>query len=187
MSDKKRCGAKTRSGGTCKKWALKGKERCKLHGGASTGAPGKNKNAIKTGEHETIWLDQLDDQEQEMFHAMAIDALKQLEDDIKLVNIRIRRMLQRIKRLNGIEMVTATETTSEGMTENGPIQSSITTEENTLSHIQNIEESLTRVQKEKAKLIELKHKIQEGDQDGQDSDDWVAAIQAVAKKRKGQK
>jgi hypothetical protein len=31
------CGAKTRRGGTCRKWHLQGKQRCKLHGGASTG------------------------------------------------------------------------------------------------------------------------------------------------------
>jgi hypothetical protein len=32
-----RCGAKTRSGGACKCPALKGRARCKLHGGRSTG------------------------------------------------------------------------------------------------------------------------------------------------------
>lgn len=38
------CGARTRSGAPCQKPALPGKKRCKLHGGASTGAPG-NTNA----------------------------------------------------------------------------------------------------------------------------------------------
>jgi hypothetical protein len=33
----KRCGAKTRSGDPCKNFPLKGKRRCKLHGGMSTG------------------------------------------------------------------------------------------------------------------------------------------------------
>lgn len=32
-----RCGAKTRSGKPCKKPALRGKARCQLHGGKSTG------------------------------------------------------------------------------------------------------------------------------------------------------
>ena len=35
--DGKRCGAKTRAGHPCKKAALKGRERCRNHGGASTG------------------------------------------------------------------------------------------------------------------------------------------------------
>lgn len=33
----KRCGAKTRGGHPCQKAALKGRERCRNHGGASTG------------------------------------------------------------------------------------------------------------------------------------------------------
>jgi hypothetical protein len=33
----KRCGAKTRSDHPCKNFPLKGKRRCKLHGGMSTG------------------------------------------------------------------------------------------------------------------------------------------------------
>ncbi|WP_340256192.1 HGGxSTG domain-containing protein [Roseobacter sp. HKCC-CH-9208] len=33
----KRCGAKTRAGHPCKKAALKGRARCRNHGGASTG------------------------------------------------------------------------------------------------------------------------------------------------------
>ena len=34
---KRLCGAKTRSGRSCRKPALKRKRRCRLHGGASTG------------------------------------------------------------------------------------------------------------------------------------------------------
>lgn len=34
----KRCGAKTRSGVACKNPAVAGRERCRLHGGRSTGA-----------------------------------------------------------------------------------------------------------------------------------------------------
>src|SRR5690625_1090541 len=38
VKDKKRCGAKTRSGKPCKNWAMKN-GRCRMHGGKSTGAP----------------------------------------------------------------------------------------------------------------------------------------------------
>ena len=33
----RRCGAKTRAGGACQNPAIKGRSRCKLHGGRSTG------------------------------------------------------------------------------------------------------------------------------------------------------
>jgi hypothetical protein len=34
---KRPCGARTRAGTPCKKWAMKGRTRCLLHGGRSTG------------------------------------------------------------------------------------------------------------------------------------------------------
>jgi hypothetical protein len=34
-----RCGAKTRAGGACQCPAIRGRNRCRLHGGHSTGAP----------------------------------------------------------------------------------------------------------------------------------------------------
>jgi glucans biosynthesis protein len=45
-----RCGARTRGGGRCRKPAVKGKRRCRLHGGAegSGGQPG-NRNARRHG------------------------------------------------------------------------------------------------------------------------------------------
>jgi uncharacterized protein YjcR len=180
MAEKRRCGAKRRNGEPCRKWALKGKKRCRIHGGASTGAPKKNKNAVKTGEYETIWLDVLEPEEVEMFENMAIDAIKQLDDDIKLINIRIRRMLERIKDLKQHDFTLVSY--KEGM-EKGDA-TDLKEYEGTLGQIQAIEESLTRLQKEKAKLIEIKHKIQEGQGDADESAEWVKAIQAVADKRK---
>ena len=45
-----RCGAKTRSGGTCRSPAVHGKQRCRMHGGADgSGAPRGNRNARKHG------------------------------------------------------------------------------------------------------------------------------------------
>lgn len=40
-----RCGAKTRAGGSCQCPAVRGRSRCRLHGGLSPGAPRGNKNA----------------------------------------------------------------------------------------------------------------------------------------------
>ena len=44
-----RCGAKTRTGAPCQTPAVKGKRRCRMHGGNSPGAPKGNKNAFKLG------------------------------------------------------------------------------------------------------------------------------------------
>jgi hypothetical protein len=45
-----RCGARTRSGTPCRSPAVKGKTRCRMHGGAKgTGAPPGNQNALKHG------------------------------------------------------------------------------------------------------------------------------------------
>ncbi|WP_074124830.1 HGGxSTG domain-containing protein [Bradyrhizobium sp. NAS96.2] len=45
-----RCGAKTRSSGACRAPAVRGKRRCRMHGGAKgSGAPKANRNARKHG------------------------------------------------------------------------------------------------------------------------------------------
>jgi hypothetical protein len=50
MLSSPRCGAKTRSGGSCRSPAVCGKKRCRMHGGAQgSGAPGANQNARKHG------------------------------------------------------------------------------------------------------------------------------------------
>ncbi|MDP1534068.1 MAG: HGGxSTG domain-containing protein [Rubrivivax sp.] len=49
MSDR-RCGAKLRSGGACRAHPMRGKKRCRMHGGApGSGAPRGNSNARKHG------------------------------------------------------------------------------------------------------------------------------------------
>jgi hypothetical protein len=46
----RRCGAKTRSGAPCRAPALRGKRRCRMHGGApGSGAPKGNHNARRRG------------------------------------------------------------------------------------------------------------------------------------------
>jgi hypothetical protein len=45
-----RCGARTRSGGLCRSPAVRGKKRCRMHGGApGSGAPRANQNARQHG------------------------------------------------------------------------------------------------------------------------------------------
>ena len=50
MLSSQRCGARTRSGKPCASPAVRGKKRCRMHGGAfGSGAPRGNKNALKHG------------------------------------------------------------------------------------------------------------------------------------------
>ena len=50
MHESPRCGAKTRRGTPCHAPAVKGKKRCRMHGGTpGSGAPKGNKNALKNG------------------------------------------------------------------------------------------------------------------------------------------
>jgi hypothetical protein len=58
-----RCGAKTRAGSPCQCPAIRGRNRCRLHGGRSTGAPkGQRNGNYKVGEftaeaiEERQWL-----------------------------------------------------------------------------------------------------------------------------------
>jgi hypothetical protein len=45
-----RCGVRTRSGGSCRAPAVRGKKRCRMHGGTpKSGAPERNRNARKHG------------------------------------------------------------------------------------------------------------------------------------------
>ena len=59
MLSSARCGAKTRSGKPCRSPAVKGKRRCRMHGGApGSGAPLGNKNALKHGNYTREALDE---------------------------------------------------------------------------------------------------------------------------------
>jgi hypothetical protein len=61
-----RCGARTRSGEICKAPAVRGRARCRMHGGRSTGAPRGDRNGnyrtgdwTKEAEAERRWLKKL--------------------------------------------------------------------------------------------------------------------------------
>ena len=59
MLASRRCGAKTRSGTPCKAPAVRGKTRCRMHGGAfGSGAPRGNQNALKHGRFTREFLEE---------------------------------------------------------------------------------------------------------------------------------
>jgi hypothetical protein len=83
------CGSKTRSGEPCKRHAVPGSKRCKLHGGKSTGPKDQsgNKNAAKPG---SIYSKYLTDDELADFHAAEID---QIDQELRLTKVLLNRVL----------------------------------------------------------------------------------------------
>ena len=52
MNQSLRCGARTRSGSSCRSPTVRGKRRCRMHGGAAgSGAPIGNTNALRHGHY----------------------------------------------------------------------------------------------------------------------------------------
>ncbi|WP_195938720.1 phage terminase small subunit [Romboutsia sp. 1001713B170131_170501_G6] len=116
-----------------------------------------NKNAVTTGEFETIFFDTLEDDELELVDNTPFEKMKLLKQEIQLLTVRERRMLKRIDKLKEAnEVVIDTETHGT----QGDSEVSLVNYESTLNKIQNIEEALTRVQDKKQKAIESLHKFE---------------------------
>lgn len=165
-------------------------------GDERAGAPPGNTNAVTTGEYQSIWIDQLDDDEVELLGSISTDALVQTEEEIRLITIRERRMLQRIEMLRRQPMTIVEESVDEV---HGPPADKGDGEETdetglvvkkrkrsfkrlgTLGQIQAIEEALTRVQARKAELLELAHKLRTAKTpDNIDIQTYLDALKATA-------
>ena len=158
-----KCTAHNHKGQPCGNPAERGKRVCWNHGGApGSGCPHGAKNALKHGAYETIWLDQLDDDERILVDQVNQDKNKALEDEIKLLTIRERRMLARIANLAGEEFSVVKKKHEKGKGPQGLIDKESTEEQATLGQIQTIEQELTKVQGKKLKAIELRHKLEMG-------------------------
>jgi hypothetical protein len=87
-----RCGAKTRSGVTCRAPAVRGRLRCRMHGGTNKGAPQGNNNARKHGNRSAEAEEQLKIVRQTNQHLRVLSKVRQgLE-----LNIRERDRLVQI-------------------------------------------------------------------------------------------
>lgn len=81
-----------------KKGAPKANQNAKGNkGNAHASPPQGNKNALKTGEFETIFEEFLSDDEKDIYSSLSDDPFFVLSEEIKLLKIRQRRMMQRIK------------------------------------------------------------------------------------------
>lgn len=144
-----------------------GNKNAEGHGG--TGPP-RNKNAVKTGEFETLFFDTLNPEEKQLASLIQPDKEQLLLQEIRLLTVREHRMLKRIESLRQLE-----EREPAGFDgENIPPGMSVTecsssiekgkpTElrkyEGILGQIQTIEDALTRVQARQQKAIETLHKF----------------------------
>ena len=66
-------------------------------GNSRASPPLGNKNAIKTGEYETIFADMLSDEEKDIYSNLNDDPFFILNDEIRLLKVRQFRMMKRIK------------------------------------------------------------------------------------------
>ncbi|MGA5590080.1 phage terminase small subunit [Enterococcus mundtii] len=66
-------------------------------GNKKASPPKRNKNALKTGEYETIFFDTLSDDEKDIYSSLDDDPSFVLSEEIRLLKIRQLRMMKRIK------------------------------------------------------------------------------------------
>lgn len=163
--------------------------------GNTGGAPKRNRNAVATGEYQTIWLDMMDETEQALIDSIDTDPVTQIDEDIRLLTFRERRMLQHLNDLKSQKDLVETKTMYEVkkvpvMTEvyderMGKVRSVKTYKEEKsmvaqeehkkmlIGQILRIEEALTRVQMAKTRAIESKHRILTALKDGGAKDEAI--------------
>lgn len=83
-----KCGAKARSGEPCKQNALKGKTRCKFHGGRSTGPPKGSANHKTPGSLYSRFLTSEEKALADVIELGSVDA------ELRLTRIRLMRALE---------------------------------------------------------------------------------------------
>ncbi|TKI72632.1 terminase [Lysinibacillus mangiferihumi] len=191
-------------------------------------APQGNKNAVTTGEYESLMWDYLDEEERELYGTIETDPLFQIDRNVRELTIRQRRMMKRIKaieqgltekqrrELQQLRKVKEAATGADGQTVTIAKERMVTVEvEETIfrkmDDILNLEEALTRVTSQLVRAIKQKHDIEKsnseqqwklkqmklhvkktkveienlkGGDKNQSAEDWVAALNEVAEKRK---
>lgn len=129
-------------------------------------APLKNKNAVTTGEFETLFFDCLDDEEKRLVASVPADKQRLLLQEIQLLTVRERRMLKRIEAIKESVESLASGEPADGMTlvsrrygTEKDKETDLKEYRGKLGQIQAIEEALTRVQARKQRAVESLHKF----------------------------
>lgn len=147
------------------------------------GAPLGNKNALTTGEYETISWDCLTEEEKELYlQAISMDKVEQVKHDLALAAVKERRMLQRVRELlDGKKTVKETRTVKKEGSRPQVVECTDpagnksaqviavpgmqVVEESEVEYsvydtILRIEDALTRLQNAKTRSLALKHVIE---------------------------
>ena len=198
-----RCGAKLRieredGRTTCNRVAGErtnhlGYGRCWMHGGRLQGT---RAGKITTGELEVInpFNNTMTDEELEVWNNLVGTKLEHVDQEIKLVTIREKRMMERLQRLmrmeesgDGLEVAEdeieeeeseeEKDSTEGGETKTGKKTKRRVKKRSVAVQIIAVEEALTRVQAQKSKLIELHDKLE--DQKSNDKNEVMDMIRNI--------
>lgn len=139
-----------------KSQVLKGNKNAKNNKGGQP--PMGNKNAVTTGEYESIFQDVLTDEEKDIFKKIKVEntdslLLNEYIEEYKLLTIREFRMMRRIMTLEKSKTDMTIGSIEKKNNSQGNIETT-TEAEATLDKIQRIEDGLTRVTEAKRKSRE---------------------------------
>ena len=130
------------------------------------GAIKGNKNAVTTGEYETIFLDVLSDEEKQLYNQLEIENKRNcIEQEYKVLTVREYRILKRIKSLQdkekdmNIERIVKRQYNSNNSNETETVTEAI----NVITPLQKLEDALTRIQDSKRKCLDTLHKMETDD------------------------
>lgn len=103
MTEERRlCGAKTRSGAPCKRSPIKGKKRCRRHGGTNPGPKKGSRHALKHG----IYSDVLSPEDKKTYDRIELGSI---DDEIRIARVQLRRALQEQERQRAFAEATVDE------------------------------------------------------------------------------
>lgn len=138
----------------------KGNKNAKGNKGGS--APKKNKNAVTTGEYERIIYDVLTDEEKEIYDKCKIeDEVEELKKDFITLCIRERRIIKKMTELQNKNKDMTIGSISKTQGKDGTETSTHAT--NTIEFTLKLDDSLTRIQEQKRRLLDSIHKIKTDD------------------------
>lgn len=123
-----------------------------------------NKNALKTGENETIYYELLDEKEREIYNRVQQETTAAINEEIAILTIREIRIMRRLANIQKTE--TKTKITNEYKYDKKGERYKYKTYEETESNINELvamENALTRVQEKKARLIESRERIRQNE------------------------
>ena len=148
--------------------------------GHKSSVPRRNANATKTGEYKTIYLDALDAAERVMYEAIDTNPFAAIDETIRLLTLRERRMLVYLNELHEQELcetkdiyelqakpmianvydeLTGEESEIEVTQEQHTLIGKVEKRQPLIDRILAVEEALTRVQERKIRALETKNRM----------------------------